>query len=563
MKLPAARSLTDARFRQLIAKGETENVELKGRGASTEDIVATVVCMANGPGGIILWGVEDGGMVQRGVRLKDPASFQRTAYHSTSPSQLVEVQLLTLDESRVLAIWVRHSPVLVSTTGGAYLQRVGTECVPMTPDRLIVRQIDTRALDFSAALTPVGIENIDDVELTRYRLQLPPADGAGPQLRDLPPAELLAAIGATALAETGAPLLTVAGLLVFGGEDVIRQTLPQHQVVYLRTLSGTTDYERRVVSSAPLLRLVDVLMTEITAASRVRTLRLGRQDIEVPDYPERVLREAIVNAIAHRHYTVHGDTVIRQSAVALEIESPGGFPEGVTADTIIQHAPVHRNRLLCEILDRVRYMERSGLGVDRIYEDQLRFGKRPPTYDDGGRTRVRLRLDASEFDESFARFVISEEQAGRRWRVEELLTLSHLRQMGPSDRSSLARVMQRSEDESQEVLSALLGDTVDRFGSGLGLRYALSARVQAALGAEAAYTRERGLARKYQRGIVLQHARQFGRVDNKTVRELLQVSIGRAASLLNSMEAHGELEQRGQRRWAYYVPGTVLSDEQL
>jgi hypothetical protein len=61
----------------------------------------------------------------------------------------------------------------------------------------------------------------------------------------------------------------------------------------------------------------------------------------------------------------------------------------------------------------------------------------------------------------------------------------------------------------------------------------------------------------------LQHARQFGRVDNKTVRELLQVSIGRAASLLNSMEAHGELEQRGQRRWAYYVPGTALSDEQL
>ena len=228
--------------------------------------------------------------------------------------------------------------------------------------------------------------------------------------------------------------------MIFGLETEIWATLPQHQLVYLRTPTGATEYERRLVSTAPILRMLDQIALEIAASSRTRTMRIGPRDIEVPDYPDRVLREAIVNALAHRHYTLPGDTVIRQTRHSLEIENPGGFPEGISPGTVIQHAPVHRNRLLCDILDRIRLMERSGLGVDRIYEDQIRFGKVPPTYE-ADRTTVRLRLDAQAFDEPFARFVHAEEQGGRRWRVEDLLVLSHLRRMGPTDRGTLAEVI--------------------------------------------------------------------------------------------------------------------------
>jgi ATP-dependent DNA helicase RecG len=92
-------------------------------------------------------------------------------------------------------------------------------------------------------------------------------------------------------------------------------------------------------------------------------------------------------------------------------------------------------------------MERSGLGVDRIFEDQLKFGKLPPFYD-SDRTSVHLRLEGREFDEPFARMVLSREQAGKQWRVGELLTLSHLRRMGPSDHGALAKVMQRPEEDA-------------------------------------------------------------------------------------------------------------------
>lgn len=548
-QLPEPGTLTPKRLGRLVSLGESDRIEYKSARTSEAQLIDAAVCFANGNGGLILWGVNDDGTYS-GVSRRDPASLTKTIFHSTSPSQLVESQVIAAGEGvSVLAMWVQHSPVLVSTTGSSYLQRVGTECVPMTPDRLIVRQIDTHALDVSAALTPIGLDGIDELEVQRYRQTLP-ADDAGERLRQSDTPALLASIGA--IREHGRGLaLTVAGLLIFGREEEIRATLPQHQLVYLRTPAGSTDYERRLVTSSPILRMLDQISIEITAASITRTMRIGPRDIEVPDYPERVLREAIVNALAHRHYTLPGDTVIRQTRSSLEIENPGGFPEGISAGSVIQHAPVHRNRLLCDILDRIRLMERSGLGVDRIYEDQIRFGKVPPTYE-ADRTTVRLRLDAQAFDEPFARFVHAEEQANRRWRVEDLLILSHLRRMGPTDRETLSSVIQRPEPEAQDVIAQMSPDLIERYGVGAGIRLALSARVQAALGAAGAYTRERGLARSAQHDLILQHARQFGRVDNKTVRQILQISRMEATNQLRALEHRGLLVMHGSRRWAYY-----------
>lgn len=552
MQQPAAKKLTPRLLKGIISRQEGEQVEFKGRNASTEELVSTVVCFANGEGGLILWGVEkDGNVAGVKNRLNNPASLRKTIYHSTSPSQLVNLQLVELDGKAIVAIFVAHSAVLVSTNGGAYSQRLGTECVPMTPDRLLVRQIDTRSLDFSSALTPVNLDGVDELEVQRFRQQLPET-GSNTGLRKLTTPDLLRALKA-ARRENGDELLTIAGLLTFGREDQIKDTLPQHEVVFLRLRPSSTNYERRIVSSAPLLSLIETLQTEIKASGSSRVLRLGAQDLEVPDYPDRVVREALVNALAHRHFTLPGHVLISQRPGHIEIENPGGFPEGITPETVIQHAPVHRNRLLCDILDRVRYMERSGLGVDRIFEDQLRFGKLPPVYV-ATRTMVRLRIDSSSFDEPFARMVLAEERAGHPWTIEALLVASYLRRMGPTDRSTLARVIQRSEEETQELILVMASGLIERFGIGTAARYALSARIQAIMGAEVAYTRERGLAREFQRSIVLQHAEKFRRVDNKTVRDLLTVDLHQAANLLRALEARGDLIQQGSGRWAHYRP---------
>lgn len=541
-------------MRALAARGEQPTVEFKGHRADVDEIVSAVVCFANGDGGLILWGVTKNGALE-GSTFRDAEVLRNRIFSATSPSQVVITQAVQVAHDgttvQVIGVWAEHSERLVSTTGGSYTQRLGLECVPMTPDRIVVRQIDTHVLDASAAVTPLTHEALDETEIQRFRQQLPD-DGAGPGLRSLTDHDLLLSVGALdAYGES--ELVTVAGLLVFGRQEALRSILPQHELIYLRLQAGGTEYERRSATSAPLLKLIEQIQLEVQAASRIRTLRLGPRDVEVPDYPQRVLREAIVNSVAHRHLTLPGHVSIRQTGTALDLENPGGFPEGITPETVIQHSPVHRNKRLCEILDRVRYMERSGLGVDRIFEDQLRFGKLPPVYT-ADSAAVRLRLDAGTFDEPLARLILAEEERGKSWRVEELLVLSYLRRMGPSDRSTLARVVQRSEEEAQDLISSMMGQSVDRFGSGLGTRFALTARIQAALGAEVAYTRERGLNRAYQRSIVLQHATEFGRIDNATVRKLLEISVTEASDLLRSIEGRGELSQIGSRRWAYYKP---------
>ena len=293
------------------------------------------------------------------------------------------------------------------------------------------------------------------------------------------------------------PVVTVAGLLVFGRPEHIRGILPQHEVVYLRTPSGTTTFDRRFVESAPLLAIIERLQTEIQAGSRVRTLRKGARDLELPDYPEQAMREAIVNAFAHRHVSLPGPIVIRQTNNFVEIENT------YTAD----------------------------------------------------RTMVRLRLDASAFDEPFARFILTRELEGSQFTVEELLLLSLLRRFGPVSRADLARAIQRSVEEAQDILNDALGrQLIDRWARVTASDPASVRRSRPNSARAAAYTRERGLAREYQRSIVMQHAREFGRIDNRTVRELLSIPVMEATQILKRLGERGELLQVGSRRWAYWAP---------
>ena len=74
---------------------------------------------------------------------------------------------------------------------------------------------------------------------------------------------------------------------------------------------------------------------------------------------ERVVREALLNAVAHRNYQMQGYVLVRQYPETLNIESPGGFPYGVTPDTILD-CSLPRNRLIAEIFECVGLVERAG-----------------------------------------------------------------------------------------------------------------------------------------------------------------------------------------------------------
>ena len=113
-----------------------------------------------------------------------------------------------------------------------------------------------------------------------------------------------------------------------------------------------------------------------------------------PRFSERSVREALLNAIAHRDYNDPESVLVRMSPSAFEATSPGPFPATITPDNVADEQ-FRRNRRLAEALEKCGRIERSGQGVDLMIEAAVRHGQELPTFTepDGRAVRVVLHGD--------------------------------------------------------------------------------------------------------------------------------------------------------------------------
>jgi ATP-dependent DNA helicase RecG len=187
-----------------------------------------------------------------------------------------------------------------------------------------------------------------------------------------------------ALADGGT--VTTSGLLLFGRYP--QEFLPQSGVVFVRfegsAPHGHEDrlagYGRRDDLEGPLARLVEKAWNITVGEMRVGAVVAGLKREEQYEYPPVAVREALVNAIAHRDYRIGGRRVeIRMYADRLEIISPGGLPGYITVDNIVEEH-FSRNPRLVAGLFQWGYIEELGLGIDRMIEDMLQRGHPAPEF---------------------------------------------------------------------------------------------------------------------------------------------------------------------------------------
>jgi ATP-dependent DNA helicase RecG len=93
----------------------------------------------------------------------------------------------------------------------------------------------------------------------------------------------------------------------------------------------------------------------------------GLERVELPDYPEEALREALLNAIVHRDYSYSGSIIINVNDSCIEFISIGGLLPGLSADDIRSGISQPRNRKLAEIFHRLKLIESYGTGIRKIY----------------------------------------------------------------------------------------------------------------------------------------------------------------------------------------------------
>jgi ATP-dependent DNA helicase RecG len=123
--------------------------------------------------------------------------------------------------------------------------------------------------------------------------------------------------------------------------------------------------------------------------SVVRLVGLTHQ--EMLEYPFEAVRELLVNAVAHRDYSIHGDCIhLHLFADRLEVHSPGGLPGPVTLDNLLE-ARFSRNAVIVQALSDLGYVERLGYGLDRVVTVLRQNNLPPPLFEETvGSFRVTL-----------------------------------------------------------------------------------------------------------------------------------------------------------------------------
>ncbi len=546
-------------LKAILAAGETLTVEFKSdvKGLPDRDLVAAVVAMANTEGGLILLGVEDDGTVT-GVQSnhQDSAGVVAMIANRTSPSVSVRADVAGWDSKKILRVHVPKTRGIVSTSDGLLLRRRlmasgKPEAVPFYSHEIMQRQSALGLIDPSAIpLTALTVEDLNPLERQRIREAIR-RYGGDMTLLPLADEELDDALGLVTTVE-GIRRPTVAGLLIMGREDVLRQHIPAHEIAF-QVLEGTAVRVNEFFRK-PLLQTFEEIELLFKARVTEQEIQVGLFRVPIPNYDRRAFREGFINALVHRDYSMLGTVHVRLDDDGLTVSSPGGFVEGITLNNLLVTAPRSRNPLLADIVKRIGLAERTGRGIDRIYEGMLRYGRPAPDYTRSDATSVVLMLQKSDADTGFLEMILTyEERTGTSMPIDSLIILSRLRQERRLTTSDLTEDTQKSEQATRTALEKLVeAGLVEAHGAGRGRTYTLSAKVYRHAGQKAAYIRQAGFDSIQQEQMVLKFIEKHGRIKRADVADLCKISPFQATRLLKRLVGEGKIAPEGKGKGTYY-----------
>ncbi|RLJ37841.1 ATP-binding protein [Acidovorax sp. 106] len=513
-----------------------------------DTLVKYCVALANEGGGTMVLGVTD----KRPRRVVGTLAFDEPGRTEAGLHQRlghrIPVEELRLPEGRVLVVHVpSRLPGTAWNVDGSYFKRAGDDLAPLA-DHELRAMFAEGGPDFSAQPCPgATLADLEPESIALFRERWARKSG-DPRRREL--SDLQTLRDAELLVE--GDQVSYAALILFGTRAGLTQWLAQAELVFeYRSSEAAGPAADREEYRAGFFAWQDALWKKIN----LRNDRQSYQDdffrMDLPTFDEVPVREALLNAVAHRDYRLGGSIFVRQFAKRLEVVSPGGLPPGITPENIIdQQYP--RNRRLAEALGRCGLIERSGQGLNLMMESAVRQGKPLPSFAGTAAHEVRLTLEGGVRNPAFVRFM---ERLGDET-LRSFSTLDYLALECLEQGKTLSPAL-------KERLPGLMAvGAVESMGRGRGTRYMLSEALYASLGAKGTYTRQRGLDRDTNKALLLKHVMKQGE-QGAPVSELQQVLPTHSASALRSLllelRAENKLALKGERRWARWYAITHKS----
>lgn len=543
-----------------IPNKETLTIEFKSdiKKLSDNDLIDAIVGMTNTDGGELFLGVEDDGKIS-GVHKNhlDEIGVAALVANMTVPSVAVRAEIIEEDKQEILKIEIPISRTIVATAGGKILRRRlkvdGTpENVPMYPFEINTRLSELSLLDFSAQpLMGATIDDLDSNERIRLRKIIKFRKGDR-TLLELSDEELDKALRIIK-EENGVLQPTVTGMLLIGKEDRIEELIPTAKSCF-QVLEGT-QVRINEQFNKPLLATFELFEEYLKAWNPEREMEYGLFRVPIPEFSEAAFREGLVNAFCHRDYSILQMVRLVIDDEGMAISSPGGFIEGVNLNNLLSVEPHGRNQALADALKRIGLAERTGRGIDRIFEGSIIYGRPWPDYSESTSRYVKLFIQRAKPDLAFTKMISNEEnKMGRSLSINSLLILSALQNERRLDIHRIAQITNIRERLVKSNVEKLIENgLVEATGNGKARGYILSAKVYRENDNAIGYVRQTGIDTiKYEELVLKLTREQRGYITRDNVMELLNLSDSQAYRILKKLADKNKLLLEGKGRGARY-----------
>lgn len=365
-------------IREIINNGENSYIEFKEEGIKAKDLAEEIVAFANSEGGTILIGVDDDGNIAGVSETLLEEKVMNVCRNNCIPNIIPEFQSVDMDGKIIAIVTISkglNKPYY--TTDHKYYIRVGTTKRIASREELLRLFEANGALHFD--ISPVEGTSVKDLNLDVVREYFFRYNAFDLYEESKESVQRIL-INADIMTETNGNVpCTVGGLLVFGKNPERR--LPQNGIsfAHFKGIEITDELVDKKIITGRIQDIAEQIMVVLKNNMKTPSVINGLKREDNEEYPMLVLREAIVNTLVHRNYSIIGSKIrIFMFEDRVEFHSPGRLPNTVTIEKMKIGISYARNPFLVKYMENLRYIDQLGRGIPMILKSMKATGAKEP-----------------------------------------------------------------------------------------------------------------------------------------------------------------------------------------
>lgn len=432
---------------------ESETIELKEQ--YVEDIRKEIIAFANTEGGTIYVGVSDNGIIQG---IDDPnfviQQIANSCRDAISPDITLHISYSIIQEENknILVVNVQqgtNKPYFLKAKGmvpsGVYV-RQGTCSAPATNDAIRKMIIQTDGIVF------------EDMRSMEQNLTFKTAEEV---------------FSTHSLAFTKTQMQTLGLIDAYGIYTNLGLLLSDQcpHIIKAAIFKDTTmnNFQTRREFTGSLFKQLEDAHTFIDMTNNLRSTFEGINRIDKRDYPEAAIREALLNTIVHRDYSITASTLIKIFTDRIEYISIGGLMPGIHEADILLGVSVCRNPKLANIFYRLDFIEAYGTGLPKIMDNYRQYQVKPLLETAPNVFKMTL---PNTYALHNSNYFVQEKQTTHEAYGEAALVTKYIRENPGTSKANIAKAYNLSDSKTVRILRQLLDNhTIRREGNGKNTRY--------------------------------------------------------------------------------------------